>query len=89
MLIRFCLFFIFFLLTAKPISVSWLDQDTVNRNESDIQKGFLFKFSVFRKSLSGDLIFGIQLSAGVSSIKGDRKNKSLPSKDCVCLWQRL
>lgn len=53
------------------------------------QKRFLFKLCVFRKLPCSDLILGIQLSDGVSSIKGDRENKSLPSKDGVCLWQGL
>lgn len=56
---------------------------------SDVWKIFLFKLYVVRKLPCTDLILEIQLSAGVSSIKGDRENKSLPSKDCVCLWQRL
>lgn len=53
------------------------------------QKRFLFKLCVFRKLPCSDLILGIQLSDGISSIKGDRENKSLPSKDGVCLWQGL
>lgn len=74
---------------ARPIRASGLYQENVSRNQSDIQKRFLFKLYVFRKPPRRDLSLRIQLSAGISCIKGDRKNKSLPSKDCVCLWQRL
>ena len=35
-------------------------------------KRFLFKLRVFRKLPCSDLILGIQLSAGISNIKGDR-----------------
>lgn len=75
--------------TARPISAFGLDQENVSCKGSDIQQRFLFKLCVFRKPPFSDLILGIQFSAGISSIKGDRENTSLPSKDCVCLWQRL
>lgn len=86
------LFFLLLLLslsTARPISASRVHQENVSYNKNDIPRRFPFKLCVFRKPPCSDLILEIQLSAGISSIKGDRENKSLPSKDCVCLWQRL